>query len=55
MLNAITTTISIAVNSSKFKYHDCLAKKHNNPKTIAKTKTYWSILKKLAAANRGVL
>ena len=43
MSNAITTDTSNAVNSSKFKYHDRLAKKFNHPKTA--TKTYWSILK----------
>ena len=37
MLNAFTTDISNAANSSKFKYHEHLAKKLNNPKTAAKT------------------
>ena len=43
MLNAITTNISNAVNSSKFKYHGRLAKELNKPNTAAKT--YWSNLK----------
>ena len=37
MLNAITTSISNTVNSSKFKYHDRLAKRFNNPKIAVKT------------------
>ena len=40
MLNAITSDISNAVNSSKFRYHDCLAKRLNDPKAVAKI--YWS-------------
>ena len=40
MLNAITTDISYAVNSSNFGYHERLTEKL---KTAAKT--YWSILK----------
>ena len=43
MLNVITTDISNAVISSKFKYHDPLSQKLNNPKTAAKP--YWSISK----------
>ena len=37
MVNAVTTDISNAVSSAKFKYQDRLVKKPNNPKTAAKT------------------
>ena len=42
-LNSITKDISNAVNSSKLKYHECLALNLNDPKTAPKT--YWKILK----------
>ena len=42
-LNCITQDISNAVNSSKLKYHECLALNLNDPKTAPKT--YWKILK----------
>ena len=42
-LNALTIDISHAISSSKLKYHERLANKLNDPKTVPKT--YWSILK----------
>ena len=41
-LNSVTQDISNAVNSSKLKYHECLALNLNDPKTAPKT--YWKIL-----------
>ena len=35
--------VSNALNYFKFKYHDCLAKRLNDPKAAAKT--YWLIMK----------
>ena len=45
-MNSVTQDISNTVNSSKPKYHECLAFKLNDPKTA--TKAYWKILKKFA-------
>ena len=53
MLNAITTDISNAVNSSKFRYHDSLAKRLNDPKAVAKI--YWSIIKTFVNGSRSSL
>ena len=53
MLNAITTDISNAVNSSKFRYHDSLAKRLNDPKAVAKI--YWSIIKTFVIGSRSSL
>ena len=53
MLNAITTDISNAVSSSKFRYHDRLAKRLNGPKVASKT--YWSILKTFVNGYKGPL
>ena len=53
MLNIITTNISNAVNSSKFKYHDRPAKTLNDSKTAAKT--YWSIFRTLVNSSKTLL
>ena len=49
-LNSITQDILNVVNSSKLKYHECLALKLNDPKTARKT--YWKILKTFANGNK---